>query len=101
MNEKQALTDTLVMHYTLFRNKAVFDQLKSGLSILGVAGALSQYSKKLEPMFAAGKRDSLTASKILNYYLIKFKVSADVIKDMLKVYYSEPGTTERAKEEAT
>ena len=31
---KQELTSTLMLHYTLYRNKAVLDQLKSGLKVL-------------------------------------------------------------------
>ena len=34
LDSKQELTNTLVLHYTLYRNKAVLDQLRSGLQVL-------------------------------------------------------------------
>ena len=51
----------LMVHFTLFRNKAVLDQLKGGLCILGVADAMLKYSSLLAPFFVAGKQTPLTA----------------------------------------
>ena len=39
MSEREELKDVLMCHYTLYHNKAVMDQLKSGLCILGVGDA--------------------------------------------------------------
>ena len=43
---------TLKNHYTLYRNKAAIDQLKSGLGVLGVSEAMSKYPDILEEYFA-------------------------------------------------
>lgn len=61
MGGKSELLRTLMLHHTLLRNKAVLDQLKSGLSALGVLDAMSKYPTILEPYFVAGKQTPLTA----------------------------------------
>ena len=41
LDSKQELTNTLVLHYTLYRNKVVLDQLRSGLQVATLPSALS------------------------------------------------------------
>ena len=53
---KTELMNTLRYHYTLYRNKVVLDQLRSGLSVLGVLSAMSKYPHILEPFFVCGKQ---------------------------------------------
>lgn len=55
------LTSTLMYHYTLYRNKAVLDQLKDGLSALGVLDAMKSYPDVIMPYFVHGKQPPLTA----------------------------------------
>ena len=55
--------DTLKLHYTLYRNKAVLDQLKSGLDTLGVLNAMMKYPQILEPFFVSGLQAPFTAGK--------------------------------------
>ena len=61
VSSKQELISTLIFHYTLYRNKAVLDQMKSGLNVLGVAQAMSKYQDILQPFFVCGKQAPLTA----------------------------------------
>ena len=61
MDGKIELMNVLMFHYTLYRNKAVLDQLKSGLVTLGVLGAMTQYPHILEPFFVSGMQAPLTA----------------------------------------
>ena len=49
MNNKQNLTKTMMLHATVLRNKGVIDQLKTGLSCLGVLDAIVKYPHLLEP----------------------------------------------------
>ena len=58
---KADLTGTLIYHYTLYRNKPVMDQLKDGLSALGVLDAMMSYPDVIEPYFVHGKQTPLTA----------------------------------------
>ena len=53
--------ETIKIHYCLLRCKAELDQLKSGLSILGVGGALSLHASLLAPIFVTEKTAPLTA----------------------------------------
>lgn len=57
---KQELMNTLMLHYTLYQNKAVLDQLKSGLCIMGVADAMITYPDLLQAFFVAGKEVPIT-----------------------------------------
>ena len=63
MAGKTELMNILMFHYTLYRTKAVLDQLKTGLAVLGVLDAMSKYSNILEPFFVCGKAAPLTAGK--------------------------------------
>ena len=51
ISERQGLVNTIALHYTLLRNKAELDQLKAGLSELGVGEAMQSSPKLFEPMF--------------------------------------------------
>lgn len=59
--EKEELVRVVKLHYTLLRNKAETDQLKRGLSILGLGEALETHTNLLQPMFLAEKSTPLTA----------------------------------------
>lgn len=61
ITSKLEVMNALMMHFTLYRNKAVFDQLRSGLEVLGVSDAMRKYPDILEPFFVGGKRPPLTA----------------------------------------
>ncbi len=61
MARKQELVHILMLHYTLLRNKAVLDQLKAGLSTLGVLDAMAKYPTLLEAFFISGQQPPLTA----------------------------------------
>ena len=65
MEGKPELLRTLMLHHCLLRSKAILDQLKLGLSALGVLDALSKYPTILEPYFVAGKQPPLTAGNRL------------------------------------
>ena len=67
MTGKAELMDVLKFHYTLYRNKAVLDQLKSGLDVLGVMDAMIQWPRILEPFFVGGKQGPLTAGMHVYY----------------------------------
>ena len=61
VNNKQSLIKTMMLHATVFRNIGVIDQLKSGLSCLGVLDAIVKHPHLLAPYFIAGKTAPLTA----------------------------------------
>lgn len=66
IHSKQELSSTLRLHFTLYRNKAVIDQLKCGLLQLGVLAAMCKYSNILRPLFLSDIRTPLTAGKVCN-----------------------------------
>ena len=68
IDEKDELAQVLRVHYTLLKNKAEMDQLKNGLSELGVGEAMNKYPDLLEQLFLAAKSTPLTAG-IYNYYI--------------------------------
>ena len=72
MSSKSELMHVLMLHYTLYRNKAVLDQLQSGLSTLGALDAMKKYPRVLEPFFVHSKKPPLTAGmhNINNVYYI-------------------------------
>lgn len=49
-----------MLHYTLYRNKVVLDQLKSGLCVMGVADAMATHPELMETFFVAGKQAPLS-----------------------------------------
>ena len=61
MKFKLELMRTLKNHYTLYRNKAAIDQLKSGLGVLGVSEAMSKYPDILEEYFVSQVKTALNA----------------------------------------
>ena len=67
MAGKQELINTLMYHYKiiLYRNKAVMDQLKAGLTILGVLDAMAKWPKIMEPFFVGAKQRPLTAGIVM------------------------------------
>ena len=60
MGGKSELLRTVMLYHTLLRTKAELDQLKLGLTALGVLDAMSRYSTILEPYFVVGKQMALT-----------------------------------------
>ena len=118
---KQELTSTLMLHHTLYRNKAVLDQLKSGLKVLymvyivtqqclissitgdGCSWCFDHVSRSIETIFCCWK--SVTtywrwASYLLYIWFIL--IFAEVIKNLFtKVHFSEAGNNQRTLEEAT
>lgn len=64
VGDKLELMNTMMFHSTLFRSKAVLDQLKEGLCALGVLDALAKYSSIMEELFVGNKRKALTAGKM-------------------------------------
>ena len=66
MEGKTELVQIICLHHVLLRNKAVLDQLKEGLSVLGVEDALKRYPSILEPFFVGGKQEPLTAGMSLH-----------------------------------
>ena len=62
---RKELVRTLMLHHVLLRNKAVLDQLKSGLSTLGILDAMCKHPNAFEPYFVAEKQKKLTAGKRL------------------------------------
>ena len=58
--EKDSLIKTIKIHFTILKCKAELDQLKSGLSIMGVGEALCSHSDLLSPLFISTKATSLT-----------------------------------------
>lgn len=69
MNNKHNLIKTIILHTTVLKNKAVIDQLKSGLSSLGVLDAIIKHPHLLESYFVAGKKVPLTAGMYSVYLL--------------------------------
>ena len=61
MGGKSELLRILMLHHALLRSKAGLDQLRLGLSALGVLDVMSKYPAILEPYFVAGKQPPLTA----------------------------------------
>ena len=111
MEGKPELLRALLIHHTLLRSKAELDQLKSGLTAIGVSEAISQHPTILEPYFVAGKQPPLTAGSAFfsahaiyaHHITIPLLITTtDRIRDMFKtIHFSDPGTTLRTKEEAT
>ena len=60
ISSKHILIRTIILYATVLKNKAVLDQLKSGLSCLGVLGAITKNPKVFESFFVKGKT-TLTA----------------------------------------
>jgi len=42
---------TLILHSTVLKHKALLDQFRKGLSILGLLGKVEKYPEKFEPFF--------------------------------------------------
>ena len=61
LDNKQRLIKALMLHATILRSKAVIDQLRNGLSCLGVLDAIVKYPHQFENYFVAGKTAPLTA----------------------------------------
>ena len=61
ISDKANLIRNILLHATIYRVKAVLDQLKEGLSILAVGEAMCNYPNLMEPLFVTGVRPPLTA----------------------------------------
>ena len=61
---KEELALAVKLHFILFRNKAVLDQLKSGLLQLGVLAAIVKHSQPFRLIFVFDERAPLTAGKV-------------------------------------
>ena len=61
LRRRSELVRTIMLHAVLLRNKLELDQLKTGLSTLGVLEAMSKNQNIMEPYFVSGKRPKLTA----------------------------------------
>lgn len=60
VHDKLTLERTLKMHFGLLRCKAELDQLKSGLSVLGVGEAMRSYPNVMAGLFVSSKTEPLT-----------------------------------------
>ena len=61
VNDKDDLLNVLRLHYTLFRNIAVMDQLKLGMRELGLLAMMEKYQTILKPLFVSDSQQQLTA----------------------------------------
>ena len=75
MANKNLLMRTIMLHSTLLKNKAVLDQLKSGLSSLGVLNAVMKNPNAFESYFVTGKNSPLTAGTycVIESFIVKFR----------------------------
>ncbi len=64
MSDKPGLVNALLLHFVVYRNKAVLDQLRAGLNILGMREAMSKYSEILKPFFVEGMQPPPSASRL-------------------------------------
>ena len=90
MENKWTLIRTIMLHATLLKNKGVLDQLKSGLSCLGVLDAITTNPSVFESFFVGGKNAPLTAGTILQYINIFYSNIIQYILrniDMLHIAY--------------
>ena len=69
MNDKHTLIRSIILHATIVKNKAVIDQLKSGLECLGILDAINKHPHLLESFFVADKSVPLTAGTYINMYV--------------------------------
>ena len=61
ISERDDLTSTLKLHYTLLKSLGETDQLKEGMSINRVVEALAKYPDVMKPLFVAKTSSPLTA----------------------------------------
>ena len=60
MSDRAGLIGVILQHAVIYRVKAVLDQIKEGLKILGVGEAMCKYPDLLKPFFVAGLKPPLT-----------------------------------------
>ena len=72
IEQKDEIVRSLIMHYLVFTCKAELDQLKQGLSELGVLHLLHSYPALLRPLFAASHKPKLTADQVANTFVIQW-----------------------------
>ncbi len=61
ITDKDRLLSVVTKHYTLLRNKAELDQLREGLSALGIGKMMAEHPDMMEPFFVYGLRKELSA----------------------------------------
>ena len=59
--DKMAVVKALTLHHVILRSKAELDQLRDGLSTLGVESALVSNPTLFEPLFTAFEDAELTS----------------------------------------
>lgn len=64
LDGRAEIMKALMLHYTLYRNKAVLNQLKSGLTTLGVLSVMTKYPQVLKPFFVAVLQPSLNLLQV-------------------------------------
>lgn len=101
VENKHELCDTLKKHFTLFKSKAVLDQLKSGLAELDVLEVITKYPDVLKPFSTRSSLTSgMTNTKSILLCLKNKTIVGDIKSILSAVYYSRVGSSERIKEEA-
>ena len=61
LTSKNEVLKSIKMHNCLFKAMGELDQLKCGLTTLGVSNAMTTYPKLMVPLFVAGEAETLTA----------------------------------------
>ena len=68
MPDRDGLVGVLTKNYTILRSKAEFDQLRTGLAVLGVGEALQKYPHLTEPLFVFSQTKPLTAGIVYSAF---------------------------------
>ena len=59
-----------MMHYLVHTTQAELDQLKAGLSMLGVLGLMHSHPSLFRPLFLAAGKAGLSAESLLKLFII-------------------------------
>ena len=106
-DDKSTILNMLGAHAVIFSAKAELDQFSEGLKTHGVLQVLSLYQSVLEPFFTHGHQEPLTAGKlpycmyVQNPIQFTLHFTESIKRGFNTVMYSEKGSNERSREEAT
>ena len=84
MDNKDGLIRSIMLHATVLKNKAVLDQLKSGLASLGILNAIKENSSSFESFFVGGKNTPLTAGTCIATYCIAVNIANTIYREFIR-----------------
>lgn len=82
IDNKEDVALSLAKHYLIYTCKAELDQLKEGLSRMGVIDLVNRYPLLMKPLFLSSGKPKLTPTALLNLFQVCWSPTGSMRREL-------------------